>query len=56
MSSTIVVAVDGSDLALEAARQGLSVVRPADRVVVATVSHAMDPALAYDGSATRDPP
>ncbi len=55
MSSTIIVAVDGSHLALEAARRGLAVVRPAERVVVATVSHAVDPALAYDGSGHAGP-
>ncbi len=55
MSSTIIVAVDGSPLALEAARRGLSLVRPADRVVVANVSHAVDPALAYDGSGHAGP-
>ena len=55
MSSTIILAVDGSDLALEAARQGLLALRPADRVVVANVSHAVDPALAYDGSGHAGP-
>jgi nucleotide-binding universal stress UspA family protein len=55
MTSTIIVAVDGSDLALEAAREGLSLVRPPDRVVVAVVSHAPDPALASDGSGHAGP-
>jgi nucleotide-binding universal stress UspA family protein len=55
MSSTIIVAVDGSDLALEAARQGIGVLRPADRVLVATVSQALDPTLAYDGSGHAGP-
>ncbi len=55
MSSTIIVAVDGSDLALHAAAQGMAVVRPAERVVVATVSDAVDPALAYDGSGHAGP-
>jgi nucleotide-binding universal stress UspA family protein len=55
MSSIIIVAVDGSDLALDAARRGLAALRPADRVVVANVSHAVDPALAYDGSGHAGP-
>lgn len=55
MTSTIIVAVDGSHLALEAARRGLSALRPADRVVVANVSHTVDPALAYDGSGHAGP-
>ncbi len=50
MSSIIVVAVDGSDLSLLAAGEGLSVLRPPHRVVVVTVGHAPDPALASDGS------
>ena len=55
MSSTIIVGTDGSDLALAAARQGLSLLRPASLVMVVTVVFGLDPALAYDGSGHAGP-
>jgi nucleotide-binding universal stress UspA family protein len=44
-SDAVVLCVDGSDLAVEAARAGLAILQPAERVVVATVVEAGDPYL-----------
>ena len=43
MTSTVLLCSDGSDLALSALARGLSVVAPADRVVVATVVDLVHP-------------
>jgi nucleotide-binding universal stress UspA family protein len=50
MPSTVIVASDGSPLALQAAARGLAVLRPADEVVVAVAIRALDDSLALDGS------
>ena len=50
MPSTVIVASDGSPLALQAAVRGLAVLRPADEVVVAVAIRELDDSLALDGS------
>jgi nucleotide-binding universal stress UspA family protein len=40
--TTIILCTDGSELATQAARTGVAVLRPADRLVIATVVHAPD--------------
>jgi len=50
MPSTVIVATDGSPLAVQAARRALAVLDPADEVVVATVIRELDDSLALDGS------
>ncbi len=50
MSSTVILCTDGSEIAIEAASRGLSVLAPADLVLVVTVVAQIDPTLAYDGS------
>jgi nucleotide-binding universal stress UspA family protein len=45
MALTILLCTDGSELSLRALAAGLSVLAPADRVVVATVIEAEDPTL-----------
>jgi nucleotide-binding universal stress UspA family protein len=55
MSATIIVCSDGSDLAIRAALVGLSILRPAESVLVATVVDAVDPYVAYDGSGHAGP-
>jgi nucleotide-binding universal stress UspA family protein len=45
MTDTIVLCTDGSELAGEALAAGLAVVRPAERIVVATVIDPVDPTL-----------
>jgi nucleotide-binding universal stress UspA family protein len=42
---TVIVCVDGSDVALDAARTGLALLRPADRVLIVTVVEPSDPTL-----------
>lgn len=46
----VVVCTDGSDLANKAASDGLTLLQPADSIVVATVVHAVDPSLADDAT------
>jgi nucleotide-binding universal stress UspA family protein len=48
--ATVIFATDGSDLALAAASAGLAVLRPFERVVVATVIEADDISLVAGGS------
>jgi nucleotide-binding universal stress UspA family protein len=45
MPLTVLLCTDGSDLALEALRAGLAVLRPAERIVVAIVIEPADPML-----------
>ncbi len=40
--TTIIVCTDGSELATQAARRGVAVLRPPDRLVIATVRHPPD--------------
>ena len=42
---TVLLCTDGSDLALTAIRQGLTLLAPADRTVVLTVASPVDPTL-----------
>jgi nucleotide-binding universal stress UspA family protein len=42
---TVILCVDGSDTALDAARMGLALLRPADRVLIVTVIEPRDPTL-----------
>jgi len=49
MASVTIIATDGSTHSLEAARQSLAVLAPADRTVLATVADGPDP-LAVTGS------
>ena len=55
VSTTIVVATDGSDLAIDAARQGLARLGPVDTILVVCAVEALDPSLAYDGSGHAGP-
>ena len=50
MTTLALVCADGSELALEAAKAGLELLRPTDRIVVVTVVEEVDPWLAADGS------
>jgi nucleotide-binding universal stress UspA family protein len=47
---TIIVATDGSDLAIGAASTGVSLLRSADRVLVVSVADTVDPSLAEDAT------
>jgi nucleotide-binding universal stress UspA family protein len=47
---SVIVATDGSDLALRAASTGLALLRPADRVIVVAVANTVDPSLAEDAT------
>ena len=53
--TTIVLCIDGSEGAARAARAGVSVLRPADTVLVVTVVEGTDPTLAYDGTGHAGP-
>ena len=53
--TTIVLCIDGSEGAARAARAGISVLRPADTVLVVTVVEGTDPTLAYDGTGHAGP-
>jgi nucleotide-binding universal stress UspA family protein len=53
--TTIVVCTDGSDLATDAARGGLAILRSADTVLVVAVAEAADPLLAFDGTGHAGP-
>ncbi len=48
--TTLVVATDGSDLAIEAALSGLSLLKTADRVLVVSVVDGPDASLADDAT------
>jgi nucleotide-binding universal stress UspA family protein len=48
--STLIVATDGSDLAIQAAVAGLSVVRSHDKVLLVSVADVVDPTLAEDAT------
>lgn len=45
MATTVILATDGSELALSAIRQGLALLSPADRTVLVTVAADPDPTL-----------
>ena len=45
MSFTVLLCTDGSDLATAALEHGLDALRPADRIVIATVIELVDPML-----------
>ena len=47
---TIIVATDGSDLAIRAGARGLSLTKPADRVLVVCAADVVDPSLAEDAT------
>jgi nucleotide-binding universal stress UspA family protein len=46
----LIVATDGSDLAIQAAGAGLSLTKPADQVLVVSVADLVDPSLAEDAT------
>ena len=48
--TTLLVATDGSDLAIRAAVEGVSLTRPADRVLVVAVADLLDASLAEDAT------
>jgi nucleotide-binding universal stress UspA family protein len=48
--TTLIVATDGSDLAIQAAGAGLALTRPVDEVLVVAVADLVDPSLAEDAS------
>jgi len=50
MSTVTILCTDGSDLAIQAATRGLSVLRPTDTVVVVTVVDSIDLSMAQDVS------
>ena len=47
---TLVVGTDGSDLAIQAAAAGLSLMRDADRIVIVAIADTVDPSLAEDAT------
>jgi nucleotide-binding universal stress UspA family protein len=46
----VIIATDGSDLAIRAACTGLSLLRAADRAIVVAVADTVDPSLADDAT------
>jgi nucleotide-binding universal stress UspA family protein len=48
--TTLIVATDGSDLAIQAAGTGLSLTKPVDEVLVVAVADLVDPSLAEDAT------
>ena len=48
--TTFIVATDGSDLAIRAGAAGLSLTKPADRVLLVSVADVVDPSLAEDAT------
>jgi nucleotide-binding universal stress UspA family protein len=48
--TTLIVATDGSDLAIQAAGAGLALTKPVDEVLVVSVADLIDPSLAEDAS------
>jgi nucleotide-binding universal stress UspA family protein len=47
---TLIVGTDGSDLAIQAASAGLSLIGPAERVMIVAVAETIDPSLADDAT------
>ncbi len=52
MPDLVIVAIDGSDLALHAAEQGVRLLQPIGQVVLCTVIEPSDPTL-WSGPAPR---
>ena len=50
MPSTVIIATDGSPLALQAAARGLPLLRQADQVMIVAAIRDIDESLAFDGS------
>jgi nucleotide-binding universal stress UspA family protein len=50
MPSTVLIATDGSPLALQAAARGLPLLREPDRVMIVAAIRDIDDSLAFDGS------
>src|SRR5579872_5440906 len=48
--TTVIVATDGSDLAVQAAVAGLSLTSPPDRVIVVTAAEGLDSSLVEDAT------
>jgi nucleotide-binding universal stress UspA family protein len=48
--TTLIIGTDGSDLAIQAASAGLSLIRPAERVMIVAVAETIDPSLADDAT------
>lgn len=48
--TTLVVATDGSELAIQAASAGVLLTKPPDKVLVVTVADFVDPSLAEDAT------
>jgi nucleotide-binding universal stress UspA family protein len=48
--TTLIVATDGSDLAIRAAVAGLSLTRPVDKVLLVAVAHVLDSTLIEDAT------
>ncbi len=52
---TLVVCTDGSELAIQAGVAGLAILKPGDRVLVASVTDGPDPSLADDATGHAAP-
>ncbi len=50
MPSTVIIATDGSPLALQAAARGLPLLRQPDQVMIVAAIRDIDDSLAFDGS------
>jgi nucleotide-binding universal stress UspA family protein len=50
LMTTLIVATDGSNLAIQAAGAGLSLTKPVDEVLVVSVADLVDPSLAEDAT------
>jgi nucleotide-binding universal stress UspA family protein len=50
MPTTVIIATDGSPLALQAASRGLPLLREVDQVMIVTAIRDIDESLAFDGS------
>jgi len=48
--TTLIVATDGSELAVQAAAAGLALAKPADSVLLVSVADIIDPSLAEDAT------
>lgn len=48
--TTVIVATDGSDLAIHAGLSGLALTKPVDKVLVVAVADVVDPSLADDAT------
>src|SRR5689334_11247240 len=55
METTILVCVDGSEIAAQAAAAGLEILRPTDRIEVVTVAETPDATSFYDGGGHAGP-